>query len=95
MDKEKAEIPAAETMMVVHGCPFQEVPMLMRRRMMLNTPLTNEKAIMQTALSKFCNEYLFTVTGVKKVKWFLSLIRSHFQSRVTEGHEWLGTGSSE
>ena len=25
------------------------------------------------------NEYLFTVTGVKKMKWFLSLTRCHFQ----------------
>ena len=31
------------------------------------------------------NEYLFTVTGVKKIKWFLSLT-THI---VTEGHEWL------
>ena len=35
------------------------------------------------------NEYLFTLTGVKKMKWFLSLTRCHFQPRVTEGHEWL------
>merc|ERR1711951_86203 len=35
------------------------------------------------------NEYLFTVAGVKKMKWFLSLMRCHFQPRVTEGHEWL------
>ena len=35
------------------------------------------------------NEYLFTVTGLKKMKWFLSLKRCHFQPRVTEGHEWL------
>ena len=35
------------------------------------------------------NEYLFTVTGVKKMKWFLSLTRCHFQPQVTEGHEWL------
>ena len=34
-------------------------------------------------------EYLFTVTGVKKIKLFLSLTRRHFQPRVTEGHEWL------
>ena len=33
------------------------------------------------------NEYLLTVTGVKKMKWFLSLKRCHFQPRVTEGHE--------
>ena len=26
------------------------------------------------------NEYLFTVTGVKKMKWFLSLTRCHFQA---------------
>ena len=35
------------------------------------------------------NEYLFTVTVVKKMKWFLSLTRCHFQPRVTAGHEWL------
>ena len=26
-------------------------------------------------------EYLFTVTGVKKMKWFLSLMRCHFSDR--------------
>ena len=41
------------------------------------------------------NEYLFTVTGVKKMKWFLSLTRCHFQRRVTEGHEWLEMAPSE
>ena len=41
----------------------------------------------------FMNEYLFTVTGVKKMKWFLSLTRCHF--RVTEGHEWLEMAPSE
>ena len=35
------------------------------------------------------NQYLFTVTGVKKMKWFLSLTRCHFQPQVTEGHKWL------
>ena len=35
------------------------------------------------------NKNLFTVTGVKKMKWFLSLTSCHFQSRVAEGHEWL------
>ena len=34
-------------------------------------------------------EYLFTVTGVKKIKWYLSLMRCHFQPRVTKGHPWL------
>ena len=33
------------------------------------------------------NEYLFTVTGVEKMKWFLSLMMCDFQPRVTEGHE--------
>ena len=32
-------------------------------------------------------EYLSTITGVKQMKWFLSLTRCHFQPRVTEGHE--------
>ena len=41
------------------------------------------------------NEYLFTVTGVKKMKWFLTLTRCHFQPRVTEGHEWLEMAPSE
>ena len=41
------------------------------------------------------NEYLITVTGVKKMKWFLSLTRFHFQPRVTEGHEWLEMAPSE
>ena len=35
------------------------------------------------------NKYLFTVTGVKKMRWFLSLSRCHFQPKVTKGHEWL------
>ena len=34
------------------------------------------------------NEYLFTVTGVEKMKWFLSLMMCDFQPRVTEGHEF-------
>ena len=34
-------------------------------------------------------EYLFTVIGVKKMKWFLSLTRCHLQPRVTQGHEWM------
>ena len=42
----------------------------------LRTPIEN----------KWGNEYLFTVTCVKKMKWFLSLARCHFQPRVTEGH---------
>ena len=41
------------------------------------------------------NEYLFTVTGVKKMKWFLSVTRCHLQPRVTEGHEWLEMAPSE
>ena len=41
------------------------------------------------------NEYLFTDTGVKKMKWFLSLTRCHFQPRVTEGPEWLEMAQSE
>ena len=41
------------------------------------------------------NEYLFTVTGVEKMKWFSSLTRCHFQPRVTEGHEWLEMAPSE
>ena len=45
--------------------------------------------------SQIVNEYLFTVTGVKKMKWFLSLTRCHFQPRVTEGHEWLEMAPSE
>ena len=39
--------------------------------------------------------YLFTVTGVKKMKWFLSLTRCHFQPRVIKGHEWLEMAPSE
>ena len=35
------------------------------------------------------NEYLFTVTGVKKMKWFLSVKRYHFQPQETEAHEWI------
>ena len=35
------------------------------------------------------NEYLLTVTGLKKMKWFLSFRRCHFQPRVTQGHKWL------
>ena len=35
------------------------------------------------------NEYLFTVTGVEKMKWFLSLMMCDFQPRVTGGDEWL------
>ena len=35
------------------------------------------------------NEFLFTVTGVKKMIWFWPLTRCHFQPRVTEGHKWL------
>ena len=35
------------------------------------------------------NEYLFTVTSVKKMKWFLSVKRYHFQPQVTEAHEWI------
>ena len=46
-------------------------------------------------MPKLRNEYLFTVTGVKKMKWFLSLTRCHFQPRVTEGHEWLEMAPSE
>ena len=41
------------------------------------------------------NEYLFTVTGVEKMKWFLSLMMCDFQPRVTEGHEWLEMAPSE
>ena len=41
------------------------------------------------------NEYLITVTGVKKMKCFLSLTRCHFQPRVTEGHKWLEMAPSE
>ena len=41
------------------------------------------------------HEYLFTVTGVKKMKWFLSLRRCYFQSRLTEGYEWLVMDPSE
>ena len=44
---------------------------------------------------KWRYEYLFTVTVVKKMKWFLSLTRCHFQPRVTEGHEWLEMAPSE
>merc|ERR1711951_147337 len=46
-------------------------------------------------LSKLRNEYLFTITGVKKMKWSLSLTRCHFQPRVTEGQEWLEMAPSE
>ena len=41
------------------------------------------------------NEYLFTVTGVKKMKLFLSLTKAHFQPRATEGHEWLEMHGTE
>ena len=43
----------------------------------------------------FDYEYLFTVNGVKKMKWFLSLMRCHFHPRVTEGHKWLEKALSE
>jgi len=33
-------------------------------------------------------EYLFNDTGVKKMKWTLSLMTWHFQPWVTECHEW-------
>ena len=54
----------------------------------------NFTAIKKT-VPKLRNEYLFTVTGVKKIKWFLSLTRCHFEPRVTEGHEWLEMAPSE
>ena len=68
-----------------------------------NNDMQFETNIYRTALSirhtevvDICkNEYLFTVTGVKKMKWFLSLTRCHFQPRVTEGHECLEMAPSE
>ena len=50
---------------------------------------------LRIAFCKLSIEYLFTVTGVKKMKWFLSLSRCHFQPRVTEGHAGLEMASSE
>ena len=44
---------------------------------------------------KACQEFLFTVTGVKKMKWFLSLTRCHFQPRVTEYHYQLEMAMNE
>ena len=35
------------------------------------------------------NECSFNDTGVKKMKWFLSLTRCHFQPPVTKGYKWL------
>ena len=44
---------------------------------------------MSPAVNMAIHEYLFTVTSVKKMKWFLSLTRCHFQPQVTKSHEWL------
>ena len=41
------------------------------------------------------NEHLFTVTGVRKMKWFLPLARCCFQQQVNEGHEWQEMAQSE
>ena len=57
------------------------------------TILTQVKLALSTG--KIFAVYLFTATGVKKMKWFLSLTRCHFQPRVTEGHEWLEMAPSE
>ena len=49
----------------------------------MNFFLMFEKLVVRKYETKWGNEYLFRVTGVKKMKWFLSLTRCHFQPRVT------------
>ena len=64
----------------------------------LRKKILNFSAVFLTAvkLMKYRNYYLFAVTGVKKMKWFLSLMRRcHFQPLVTYCHSCLEMAPGE